>query len=392
MYRYETIDADGHRETGIVKIEDYTDALEYVRKNYGMIVALEKVEATSLRGGSYTDQQRTYFFKQLSVVLQSGIPLLQGLEVISEAKDKKIVHICKQLSVRIANGQSVSQAMSALPEFFTELCITLVRAGEDTGELPKMAGELADYFDKKVKLQSFLERIIIYPATVLVVGLAVLLLFLLVVLPTVGSMYGALKAPVSGSLAFMLELQKLLLQWWYLVLLVGVVFFVYVYRRRQNLLQLFLRLPLVRDFYRDLLEIRFCKLWALLLNGGIDMLQAISTASLVVTDKSMYLSLQNLRQQLAKGVDLGTYLEEHKEVFTPAVRAFVVVGNRTGNLTDMLQQATEMQESALTEKMEKAKEYLAPVLLIMVAFLIGFIVLSVMQPIFNLFGAVPEYQ
>ena len=85
-------------------------------------------------------------------------------------------------------------------------------------------------------------------------------------------------------------------------------------------------------------------------------------------------------------------MEEHKEIFTPAVRAFVVVGNRTGNLTDMLQQATEMQESALTEKMEKAKEYLAPVLLIIVAFLIGFIVLSVMQPIFNLFGAVPEYQ
>ena len=73
MYRYETIDADGHRETGIVKIEDYTDALEYVRKNYGMIVALEKVEATSLRGGSYTDQQRTYFFKQLSVVLQCQV-------------------------------------------------------------------------------------------------------------------------------------------------------------------------------------------------------------------------------------------------------------------------------------------------------------------------------
>ena len=391
MYRYETIDAEGHRENGVVKIEEYEEALEYVRKNYGMVVNLEKVEKVKPSGDTYTDQQRTYFFKQLAVVLQSGIPLLQGLSIISEAKDKKIVHICKQVSVRIANGQSVSQAMSTLPDFFTDLCITLTRAGEDSGELPKMANELADYFDKKVKLQSFLERIIIYPATVLLVGMAVLLLFVLVVLPTVGGMYGALKAPMTGSLVFMLNLQKFILQWWYVVLLVGCGLFIYAYRHRGKLLQICLRLPLLRDYYREVLEIRFCKLWALLLNGGIDVLSAISTASLVVTERKMYMAIQDLRLQLAQGVDLSSYLEEHKQLFTPTLRAFIVVGNRTGNLAEMLQQATDIQESALTEKMEKAKEYLAPVLLIVVAFFIGFIVISVMQPIFNLFGALPEY-
>ena len=145
------------------------------------------------------------------------------------------------------------------------------------------------------------------------------------------------------------------------------------------------------DIYWDILEIRFCKLWALLLSGGIEMLDAINSSALVVTEQKKYLALQQMKIALTQGEDLGLYLQNHKDVFTPIVRAFIMVGNHTGNLVEMLNEAVRIKTEMLSGKLAKLKEYLAPVLLLVVAVFIGFVVLSVMQPIFNLFGALPEY-
>lgn len=392
MFRYETVDEAGHRESGVVQIDNYREAAEYVRSNYGMIIALEQVDTKPrLQSDAYTDRQRTYFFKELATILQSGVPILEALSIIGESKDKATVHICKQLTVSIANGKKIYQAMEDLPGYFPELCLTLARAGEESGEFVNMANELADYYEQKSKLSAFIGRVVIYPLMVGAVGFCVFLLFLFVVLPNVGSMYATMRAPMSGSLKWLLGLQQFLLDWWGLALvaLAGLGYLIYHYRKR--IANAFLRLPFFRDIYWDILEIRFCKLWALLLSGGIEMLEAINSSALVVAEQQKYLALQQMKIALTQGEDLGLYLQSHKDIFTPLVRAFIMVGNHTGNLVEMLNEAVRIRTDILSGKLEKLKEYLAPILLLVVAVFIGFVVLSVMQPIFNLFGAIPEY-
>lgn len=392
MFHYETVDEAGHRESGVVQIDNYLEAAEYVRSNYGMIITLEQVvKKPHFKSSPYTDRQRTYFFKELSTILQSGLTILQALSIIGENKDKATVHVCKQLSVGIANGKKIYQAMEDLPEYFPELCLTLTRAGEESGEFVKMATELADYYEEKSKLNSFIGRVVIYPLMVGAVGFCVFLLFLFVVLPNVGSMYATMRAPMSASLRWLLSLQQFLLNWWGIALLGLLGLGCLLYHYRGKLVLCFLYLPYFRDIYWDILEIRFCKLWALLLSGGIEMLDAINSSALVVTEQKKYLALQQMKIALTQGEDLGLYLQNHKDVFTPIVRAFIMVGNHTGNLVEMLNETVRIKTEMLSGKLAKLKEYLAPVLLLVVAVFIGFVVLSVMQPIFNLFGALPEY-
>ena len=201
---------------GVVDFEDYTPALEYVRRNYGMVLRLEKVNKYQPHSQNYTDRQRTYFFKQLASILQSGVTISEGLNILSTGKDTKMFHVVKNLSVGIDNGLSIHESMARLPNFFTELCLTLVRAGETSGELPKMCLELAEYFDRKVKFQDYFSKILAYPLMVLAVGVCVFFLFLFVVLPNVGSMYASLRAPIGGSLGALLGLQQFISRWWYL--------------------------------------------------------------------------------------------------------------------------------------------------------------------------------
>ncbi|MBQ0067472.1 MAG: type II secretion system F family protein [Phascolarctobacterium sp.] len=392
MYQYRTIDDKGHRESGIVNIDDYAQAVEYVRNNYGMILQLQEIKnKPALSGDNYTDKQRTYFFKQLGTILQSGITILEGLAIIAESKDKKIAHICKQLSVRIANGLSVSHAMSELPEFFTDLCITLVRAGEESGELPNIAKQIAEYYYKKDKLGSYIERAAIYPMVVLVAGIGVLLLFLFVVLPNVGNVYATLRAPQGGMLSGLLLLQKFLTEWWYVVAGIILLLAYFVLQKRNLLLHLILRLPMLKELYKEVLEIRFCKLLALLLNSGISIIEAIGSAALAVDDEHYYMELQRLKMALSRGEDLTTVLEQENTFFSPVVKGFMVVGSRTGNLPQLLSDAAALREEVFEAKLERSKEFLSPILLLVVALFIGVIVISIMQPIFNLFEALPMY-
>jgi len=391
MYKFIAVDEKGHRETGAVAIEDYTRALEYVRRNYGMVLQLEEIAKEQSHGQNYSDRQRSYFFKQLAAILQSGVTISDGLNILAMGKDNNMLHIIKGLSVGIANGLSVHDAMVQMPDFFTELCLTLVRAGEESGELPTMCLQLADYFDRKTKFQDYLAKVLAYPLLVLGVGICVFFLFLLVVLPNIGSMYTSLRAPISGSLEVLLGLQRFLVKWWYFVV-TGLIFLVYaVYRSRRHLVMALLALPYIRNLYAVALELRFCKLFVLLLNSGVDILSAINSAALVVTQGPKYLQMQKLKTALAKGEDLANVLEREEGIFSPVMRGFMIVGSRTGTLTALMQDGIRIQEESFNQRMEKIKEYLPPVLLIIVAFLIAFIVLSVMHPIFNLFDALPVY-
>lgn len=392
MYKYIAVDEKGHRETGVVALDDYTQALQYVRRNYGMVLQFEEFVKEQTLQQNYSDRQRTYFFKQLAAILQSGVTISDGLNILATGKDKKMLHVVKGLSVGIANGLSIHDAMSQMPDFFTELCLTLVRAGEISGELPTMCLQLADYFDKKTKFQDYFEKVLAYPLLVLVVGICVFFLFLFVVLPNVGSMYASLRAPLGGSLGALLGLQKFLVRWWYLALaILGSAVYIIYCSRRQLVVAMF-SLPCIRTLYEEALELRFCKLFALLLNGGVDILSAINSAALSVTQGPKYLQMQKLKTALAKGEDLASVLERETDIFSPVVRGFMIVGSRTGTLTELLHDGICIQEDSFNQHMERIKEYLPPILLIIVGFFIAFVVLSVMHPIFNLFDALPVYQ
>lgn len=391
MYKYIAVDEKGHRESGVVAIESYPQALEYVRRNYGMVLQLEEVVEEQSQGQSYSDRQRTYFFKQLAAILQSGVTISDGLNILATDKDKSMLHVVKGLSVGVANGLSIHDAMARQPGFFTELCLTLVRAGETSGELPSMCLQLADYFDRKTKFQDYFEKVLAYPLLVLAVGIGVFFLFLFVVLPNIGSMYASLRAPLGGSLGVLLGLQQLLKSWWYLAL-AGLGLVVYgVYHCRRGLGMAMLGLPYIRELYGEALELRFCRLFMLLLNSGVDILSAINSASLVVARGPKYLEMQRLKTALANGEDLASVLERETDIFSPVMRGFMIVGSRTGTLTTLLQDGIRIQEDSFNQHMEKLKEFLPPVLLVIVAFFIAFIVLSVMHPIFNLFEALPTY-
>lgn len=390
MYQFKARSGDGTLIEGTVKGENRQEAATFVRANYGVLLELRPVQTENV-GGHYAAADRISFFRQLAIVLQSGMLLTDGLNLIAEGNGGRLLSVCQGLGVRVANGQTLAQAMSEFPSLFPKLCVSLMQAGELSGELPKVAAELADFYAQHERFKKLLVSILFYPLFLLAVTSVVLVFFLLYILPVLAETYQALQAQLGGILQFAVAVQSFVYRFWPLVLLFGAGVLTALWRWQPVLSRLLFRLPGLRSLRQGVLEIRFCRLLAMLLQSGISIIEALHIVGQTLDDFNLTDRLEHLNMLLAVGTDIGTALAQKKGLFTPQTRGFLMAGVRSGSLPEMLLYAAQLREDEVDHRLNNLKEYLAPLLLLGVALITGLILVSVMSPVFDLFNRLPEY-
>lgn len=170
-----------------------------------------EVMKIKLRGGVSLAEQIS-FYRQLAVILRSGLPLLNALQLLQKHGSAKQMLLCYRLQQRLRRGSSLAQALAAEADCCTQLAVTLVAAGEESGELAMLLEQLADYYSRQLKLRRFVQRAVTYPAFLLLASFCVLLLFLLYILPVLADTYSAMGVLPAGTLALLLTLKDTLLQ------------------------------------------------------------------------------------------------------------------------------------------------------------------------------------
>lgn len=164
-----------------------------------------------LRGGVSLAEQIS-FYRQLAVILRSGLPLLNALQLLQKHGSAKQMLFCYRLQQRLRRGSSLAQALATEADCCTQLAVTLVAVGEESGELATLLEQLADYYSRQLKLRRFVQRAVTYPAFLLLASFGVLLLFLLYILPVLADTYSAMGVLPAGTLALLLTLKDALLQ------------------------------------------------------------------------------------------------------------------------------------------------------------------------------------
>lgn len=344
-----------------------------------------------LRKNSYTLQQRIVFLKQLHIILKSGISILKGIAILEKRVTKPLDVICKRLLIDLQNGRPLAEAMNRNTEFFSSLVITLVAAGEKSGELPYILKELVEYYSKQKELSNFIVKALIYPVFLITASICVLLFFLMYVLPVLATTYTAMQAQPSTFLQTVIALHSWLNGKAYLVILAITSFLIVLYLSRPYVKKGCLHISWCKRIYKLIIEARFCKLLALLLNSGIALTEAIAIAGKTIDDESILNKLQLYKDYLQRGYEINKAIEHSHGLFSPLTEELVTIGATTGYLPQMLEEAAKIAEEDLRDYLDKLREFLAPALLIIAATLTAGIVVAIMGPLFDLFTAIPEY-
>lgn len=343
-----------------------------------------------LRGGVSLAEQIS-FYRQLAVILRSGLPLLNALQLLQKHGSAKQMLLCYRLQQRLRRGSSLAQALATEADCCTQLAVTLVAVGEESGELATLLEQLADYYSRQLKLRRFVQRAVTYPAFLLLASFCVLLLFLLYILPVLADTYSAMGVLPMGTLALLLTLKDALLQQPLaaLALTAGVAAALFLLGRR--LLRCFLRSRLSGNFHGLLLEVRFCRLLALLLESGVGITKAVAIVTDTMDDEQYAGQLRLLNSRLKRGIAIEQAVAGGaKELFSPLMLELVCVGASTGYLPQMLQEAVTAGEQRLQQQLGRLQELLVPLLLLVAAIIIAGIVCIVIGPLFEMLSAMPE--
>jgi len=330
------------------------------------------------------------YSRQLSVLIDAELPLIQSLNILSEqTKNKYFKKVITTVREDVEAGASLNQAKRKFPKVFDDLFCNLVASGEQSGSLDTMLQRLSEYIEKIVKLKGQVKQAMIYPSAIIVFSIIVSIFMLWKIIPIFAGIYDELGASLPLLTAMVLKASRFL-QSYLIYIVIGIVGLVVGYRFFRRTEQgrwatdkLILRIPLFGKLMSKVAMTRMTRTLSTLLAGGVSMLESLkitaTTAGNVIIEKSV----MDARRRVTEGRSLTEAFKDTGQ-FPFMMTQMISVGEATGTLDQMLNRLAEFYDDEVNATVSALLAVMEPILMIFVGGLVGTLVLSMYLPIFNL--------
>jgi general secretion pathway protein F len=407
IYEYKGYDPSGGTKAGIVDADTPREARSRLRDQNVLVTELVLSEVSAETSGAKAARPRTslrrvfrfekrikgggalpIYTRQLATLLRSGIPLAQALgALIEQVEHRDIEVILRDVREQVVRGKSFGEALALHPRLFDDLFVNMVKAGEASGNLDSVLTRLADYRVRQQKVTGKVKTALIYPAIMLFVGAGVVIFLVNFVVPKLIAIAKA-RGTELPWMTRVLDWTSRFLQGngtWLLLLIFGTwIVWRYVLLAQPHIRfwydSLKLRLPVVGELFKKQIVSRFAVTMSTLLRSGVTVLESLAIVKTILDNKLMERVLEDVRTRILEGADIATPLKK-SGVFPPVVGYMVAVGEQTGQLEEMLERVAQAYEEEIETSTTRALAVLEPMLIVALAFVVGFIVISVMLPI-----------
>ena len=336
------------------------------------------------------------FFRQLSVILQSGVPLAQGIDLLSEnTKNEKFSTVLKRIAARLSAGEDLSLCLKKYPKLFAPITVGLIEAGEAGGILDQVLERIANLIEDKEKIKGEIQGALIYPIIILVLAVSVSLGLLIFIVPKFEEMFKGFGAELPGLTKFMLLLSRIVTTPYFLLgAPVGVILFLFLFEkyyqtRRGRLVidKYILKTPLYGPLMLRTEMASMCDTLATLMNSGIPLVEGmdrcISASSNQVVRNSIYLAINSVKQGRELSFSFG-----QSTVFPRLVISMMKIGEETGKLSFMLENLSRFYKREVETAVSSLTKAMEPAVIIVIAAIVGTIVVSLYLPMFKIITAV----
>jgi type IV pilus assembly protein PilC len=365
----------------------------------------EQIQVTNVTKSAVTEEKYrriptkslAVFTRQFSVMIDSGLPLVQGLDLLAkEEPDKNLANAIDKVRVDVEAGQSLAEAMEKRPYAFDALYTNMVAAGEAGGILDTILKRLSTFIEKQAKLKSQVRSAMIYPIAVLSIALIVVLVILWKVIPTFTMLFEGLGAK--------LPLPTRIVIWASKEVIIGMPFAVaavslgsYLFRRyyrtpagRLRVDRILLRMPLLGKIFRKVAVARFCRTLSTLLSSGVPILDGLDITAKTAGNAVVEGAISQVRSRIERGETIAAPLRA-TGVFPAMVAQMIGAGESTGALDTMLAKIAEFYEEEVDLAVAGLLTILEPVLIAFLGVVVGGIVISMYLPLFDLITQLSQH-
>jgi type IV pilus assembly protein PilC len=397
-YEYKAIDRTGQPARGGLEAVNEVD-LELRLRRMGLdLITYKQVDrrASSIgSGGKITRQDLINLCFDLEQMIRSGIPIIDGLRDMRDTlENPRFRDVLTAMTEDMEGGRVLSQCMANHPEVFDNVFVSLVRAGEQSGQLPEIFRNLADNLKWLDELISQTRRLMIYPILTLVVVLGVLVALLIVLVPQIAALFKTMGLVLPAQTKILIAVSGFMTQYWYVVFgtpVVALIVAVVAIRRSTRVAYMWdyakLRMPIVGATFQKIILSRFSNVFALMYRSGITILDAIKICEDVVDNRVVSDGLARAGQQIAAGESL-TETFQNLGLFPPLVIRMLRVGENTGALDSALMNVTYFYNRDVRESVDKAQKMLGPAMTLVLGGMLAFVVWAVLGPVYDILGKI----
>ena len=380
---------------GIIEASDKGSVISTLRQKSLFLLDLSEISpktAMEINIGSAKIPKRALaiFCTQFASILKAGVPLSQALSILNDQmENKKLKTIVQSVYDDLQRGKGLSEAFSMHEKMLPSIMIKMIEAGELSGTLDLSLDRLAQHFEKEYQIAKKIKSAMMYPLIVCIVAVLVVIFLLVVILPSFATFFESAD-DLPAITRFMMSISDTIVNdWMYILGFILLVFGVFKFYKstdngRLQLDTLKLRAPVIRKSMIRILAARFARTLATLTSTGITLTQALRIASKVVSNKLAENTLIDIEEQIRQGWSLHAAVKA-SDLFPNMLMHMTKIGEESGTLDQMLEKAAAYFEEEADTAITKLTSIIQPVLLIVVAVIIVFIMLSVLLPMFSIY-------
>ena len=393
MWEYTAKMPSGEEKTETVDLPSKDEVVALLRSKKMVLVRIR--EATKKKkGGKVPTRDVVIFTRQFATMINSGLPLVQALDILAKQTENKILsEVTRSVVYDVESGNTLADALGKHKNAFTDLYVNMVAAGEAGGILDTILLRLATFLEKNDSIVRKVKGAMIYPAVIFSVAGGAVLVLLIFVIPVFQQMFASVKMELPLPTRIVIGASQFLKGFWWLL---GIIVFAaqFLFRKyaatengRLNVDKLMLTLPVLGDLLRKSAVSRFTRTLGTLIASGVSILDGLEITARTSGNRVIHDAVMASRASIAGGDTISAPLEKSK-VFPPMVTSMIAVGEATGGLDEMLTKIADFYDDEVDAAVSALLSAMEPIMIVVLGTVVGGMVVAMYLPIFGMINAV----
>jgi type IV pilus assembly protein PilC len=397
VFNYTARTLTGELQSGSIDLPSHDDVVAHLRKNRMIVVKVQQAPKDikfDMFAKGVTTRDIVIFTRQFATMINSGLPLVQALDILAEqSENKALKDTTRAVVYDVESGHTLADALRKHPKAFTELYVNMVAAGEAGGILDTILLRLATFMEKNDALVRKVKGAMIYPAVIFsVAGMAIVIL-LIFVIPVFQEMFAGIGQQLPLPTRIVIGMSNVLKGFWWAIG-GGVGLFIWSTKKyyatpagKLNLDRLMLSAPVLGDLIRKSAVSRFTRTLGTLIASGVSILDGLEITAKTAGNRVIHDAVMESRASIAGGETIAAPLQKSK-VFPPMVISMIAVGEQTGGLDEMLSKIADFYDEEVDAAVGALLSLMEPVMIVVLGVVVGGMIIAMYLPIFNMMSAV----
>lgn len=398
-YSYTAVAADGKDKKGTVEAGSEQEAARKIKENGLVPISVQKQGALNKdinlpflkKKKKIKPRDLSVFCRQFSSILKAGVSVISALEMLCDQTENKALAECiKEVQSSVEKGETLSKAMKSYPDIFPSLLISMIEAGESSGNLEVSFDRMAVQFEKDAKLQSMIKKAMIYPTILIFVAIAVICVMMVYVIPSFVGMFQDMDTDLPIYTQMLVNLSDFVIAYWYIIIAV-IVALIVAYKMyyktdsgRHKIDAIKLKIPVFGVLKKKTACARFTRTLSTLVKSGMPMMDAIDIAAGTMDNVLYKDALEKAKNGIGLGFELSSQLQV-SGLFPPLVIHMTSIGEETGSLEEMLTNIANYYDEEIESTTQQIAALMEPMIIIFMAVIVGGIIMAIYSPLIQLY-------